>query len=172
MLRSSDPHSTMDSFVNPAISELSIHICLSSKSTQKSFNQSINASFLSMVWILKSLVSHWAAPGEIDLDPILDIQTLKIPRSSQIATQNHQNPKLKKAGSGNYLEFWGCYCSCLGLNFRVQSCPCLLAFQKYSTHSYRKQCPFVPPWKKPRAFIAFFLLFPRAEARAWILYNS
>lgn len=49
-----------------------------------------------MVWILKNPVSHWAAPGEIDLDPILDIQSLKIPCSSQIATQNHQNPKLKK----------------------------------------------------------------------------
>lgn len=58
-----------------------------------------------MVWILKGPVSHWTAPGKIDLDLILDIQTLKIPSGSQITTQTHQNPKLKKQDLEIILNF-------------------------------------------------------------------
>ena len=94
MLRSGDPHSTMDSFVNPTTSELSVHICFSSKSAQKLFNQSINAFFLSVVWILKIPVPHWAAPGKIDVDLTLDIQSLKT-AAPKFAAHMHTNPKEK-----------------------------------------------------------------------------
>lgn len=58
-----------------------------------------------MVPILKSPVSHWAAPGKIDLDLKLNIQILKIPSSSQITTETHQNPKLEKQDMEIILNF-------------------------------------------------------------------
>lgn len=168
MLRSGDPHSTMDSFVNPATSELSVHICLSSKSTQKSFNQSINASFLSVVWILKIPVSHWAAPGKIDLDLILDIKTLKT-AASKFAAQTHKNPK-KKSRIWKLSWILAIFMFWSGSELQSANLSLFVSISEILYAQLQKAVPFCSPYNETSFHC--FLLFPWAEARAWIVYNS
>lgn len=168
MLRSGDPHSTMDSFVNPATSELSVHICLSSKSTQKSFNQSINASFLSVVWILKIAVSHWAAPGKIDSDLILDIQTLKTAAPKFTAHTYKTAKKKSRIWKLSWILRKFVYWSCSELQSANLSL--FVSISEILCTQLQKAVPFCSPSKETS--FHYFLLFPRAEATAWVVYNS
>lgn len=168
MLRSGDPHSTMDSLVNPMTPELSLHVCFSSKSTQKSFNRSVNASFFSVVWMLEIPVSPWAAPGKIELDPTLDVQTLKN-AASKFTARAHRNPKKKSrmwklSWTLRVLLFWS------GWERERANPPLSVGVSEVPYARLQRAAPFCSSWKETSS--RCLLPFPRDEARAWTVCNS